>query len=427
MKKLFYLLLAMPLLAFAACSDDDSGPADTRPSVSFDRPVTPLSQGKATLTLVVDGFDMNTMAEDEEIEIALTFGGDAVKGTDYKVSKESFLMKVKSPRTTITLTSNNFTTDTKNVEVRLNAPEGFKTGKNATTKVALNPRQIFYSFITHAADMHDSMVIEVEMTDDAGSGKSADTEITIPLKVDASSTAVQGDNFEFAGGKAQIVIPEGKRSGTVDINLKNYDASKSKIVLDLGEVDGLNVGDPGRMTITMLPSYWDGISGTYTVEQQMLTREWLETNFYGMVTSYTGFPTLNTADKFTFDTANKKLKVELQSELRNFFLGDSNMTKDKEYVIYDMETMMQEIRVLMIDLDNCNRNFAPDSQSADTHSYIGVRKIKNDANEDRLELYIMDYIPTTFMLEILEFGFEESRPSAWGSGAYHLFILKPAA
>lgn len=425
MKKLLYLLLAMPLL-FAACSDDDSGPADTRPSVSFDRPVTPLSQGKATLTLVVDGFDMTTMAEDEEIEIALSFGGDAVKGTDYKMSRETFLMKVKSPRTTLTLTSNNFTTNTKNVEIRITPPEGFKTGKNAVTKVSLNPRQIFYSFITHAVDMHDSMEIEIEMTDDAGSGKNAEAEITIPLKIDAGSTAVVGDNFEFEGGKAQIVIPQGKRSGIVNINLKNYDASKNRIVLDLDEVEGLNIGDPGRMTITMLPSYWDGISGTYTVEQQMLTREWIDKNFYGTVTSFTGFPTLNTADKFTFDTANKKLKVELQSELKNFFLGESNMTKDKEYVIYDMETMMQEMRVLMIDLDNCNRNFAPDTQSSDKHSYIGVRKIKNEANEDRLELYIMDYVPTTFMLEILEFGFVETRPMAWGSGAYHLFILKPA-
>ena len=86
MRKFLFALLAAPLL-FGACSDDND---ESTPTLYFAKPVLALSTGSVTLDLQVSGVDLSSLASPVTVPVA--FSGTAVKGSEYSVSAEQFIL-----------------------------------------------------------------------------------------------------------------------------------------------------------------------------------------------------------------------------------------------------------------------------------------------------------------------------------------------
>ena len=91
-----------------------------------------------------------------------------------------------------------------------------------------------------------------------------------------------------------------------------------------------------------------------------------------------------------------------------------------------MNDYNQPVYPLLINLDNCNRDFSATSTSADKNAYIGIRLVKEqDTKEDMLELYLLDYHSTSFLTSFEDYYmYNDKRPVATTSGVYMLFYLK---
>ena len=99
MRKFLFALLAAPLL-FGACSDDND---ESTPTLSFAKPVLALSTGSVTLDLQVSGVDLSSLASPVTVPVA--FSGTAVKGSEYSVSAEQFILGGNNQSLSITVTA----------------------------------------------------------------------------------------------------------------------------------------------------------------------------------------------------------------------------------------------------------------------------------------------------------------------------------
>ena len=99
MRKFLFALLAAPLL-FGACSDDND---ESTPTLSFAKPVLALSTGSVTLDLQVSGVDLSSLASPVTVPVA--FSGTAVKGSEYSVSAEQFILGGNNQSLSITPSS----------------------------------------------------------------------------------------------------------------------------------------------------------------------------------------------------------------------------------------------------------------------------------------------------------------------------------
>lgn len=142
---------------------------------------------------------------------------------------------------------------------------------------------------------------------------------------------------------------------------------------------------------------------------------------------FTEIPAATEADTFTFDTEKNVLATSLQSDLKNFFGETCNrVPADKECSVRDISDRTIEYQLLLIDPDNCNRDFSATSTSADKNAYIGIRLGKEqDTNEDILELYLLDYQSTSFLAFLTAYyRYNDTRPVVTTSGVYRLFYPK---
>lgn len=220
----------------------------------------------------------------------------------------------------------------------------------------------------------------------------------------------------------------GEVDGPVQLKFLKKEKGKDKIVL---KVDPSAVqyvaGDPGEYTITIVGSDYFKIEGTWYVYQQPTDKEAMKGYRYFSDDAFTEFPAATEADTFTFDTEKNVLATSLQSDLKNFFGETCNrVPADKECSVRDISDRTIEYQLLLINLDNCNRDFSATSTGADKNAYIGVRVVQaQDPSEDTLELYLLDDQSTSFLAFLTAYyRYNDKRPVATTSGVYRLFYPK---
>ena len=86
---------------------------------------------------------------------------------------------------------------------------------------------------------------------------------------------------------------------------------------------------------------------------------------------------------------------------------------------------MDKVTLQMLRLENVNRYFSASQVSEDKVAYVGVRNIKDDNGETRLDLFILDYDPKDFFSSLVEWGcFEPTKPTATMSSMQFELSLK---
>lgn len=408
MRKFLFALLAAPLL-FGACSDDND---ESTPTLSFAKPVLALSTGSVTLDLQVSGVDLSSLASPVTVPVA--FSGTAVKGSEYSVSAEQFILGGNNQSLSITVTALDNYDEAKEIVATLGSVADFIPGKNATAKISLGVKgKIMYSFSVKSMTMGETGSVQLDLYTATGAKYTAEQDIVIPIEIAEGSTAVENTNFTFEGAK-QLVVAQGKSSGAITLKAGTLETGKDKVVLKTGLENnkGFVRGQYNEITVTIFGSYFSKLEGTWKMSAEGNYDPTEFANLNGSRSEYdkptfdadmAALPAYNAKDRLIF--TEEGLTTSLESTLKNFFRENSGISKGEEIIV--REGMGTKVPLQLILLDNVNRYFSATEQSEDTEAYIGINFKDGDSN--KMKIYFVDYNSKSFLVD--KIYYEETKPT----------------
>lgn len=396
MKK-FYVLALAAMTLLAGCKKDSA----TLPSVSFETAVPTTVDGTSVLSISASDYTGT-----EAVTVPVKFAGDAVKGTDYTVSAEAFVIGGASPVTSIVVTPVDYTSK-KTVKASLELPEGFTAGKYVTSEFALSGPVGVISFSSKRGLLTAAAVISADVLTADGSTllplQNGD-EIAVSVNTE-KSTAVEGTDFKFKNDKKAIVIEPMKSSGSVEleyIGSETVEGNKT-IVLDIALNGKYSGGQYISTTIEVLGSYWNMLGGKWVINELLTDATFFSAMWGDGCSNYDLLPALTSSDSFEIDLETGVFKPAFDSAFKNYFLGEANMTKGDE-VTYRSGLGLGKTTVQTFILDNVNRYFSETEKSEDKEGYIGARIIDGDNGEKLLELHVFDHTSKSFMPELPDYN-----------------------
>lgn len=407
MKKLF-LILSVVAAAAVACTPE----AAQKPAVSFETALPVVAGEISTFTITVADY-----AGTDPVTIPVTFGGTAVKGTDYTVSAEEFVWGGDKPVTSIQVTTLVFD-DTKTLTLSLDLPAGWIAGKYPSSQTTLASKLGYVSFEKSSLGLTGSAEVVVSVFDGNGNPLTLENDAEFTIAVADESTAQETTHFTLSS--KTVTIPAGSKSASFTVSMVGDEAvtDHDQIVLTLDPGAKFSIGDYGEMTIGVWGSAWAKLNGKWVMNEIVTTADVLDGYWYGSCT-YVGLPEFNAADAITFDVAEGKAVPEFSSTYKNYFLGESNIVKESNYFLI---TGMggAGVDLLLIEFDNVNRYFHATEKSDDTKALIGFRVIEDEeTKEELLDMYIVDHTSKSFMPELGEFGmYEPVKPVATMTGCF---------
>lgn len=409
MRKFLFALLAAPLL-FGACSDDND---ESTPTLSFAKPVLALSTGSVTLDLQVSGVDLSSLASPVTVPVA--FSGTAVKGSEYSVSAEQFILGGNNQSLSITVTALDNYDEAKEIVATLGSVADFIPGKNATTKISLGVKgKIMYSFSVKSMTMGETGSVQLDLYTATGAKYTAEQDIVIPIEIAEGSTAVENTNFTFEGAK-QLVVAQGKSSGAITLKAGTLETGKDKVVLKTGLENnkGFVRGQYNEITVTIFGSYFSKLEGTWKMSAEGNYDPTEFANLNGSSSDndkptfdadMAALPAYNAKDRLVF--TEEGLTTSLESTLKNFFRENSGISKGEEIIV--REGIGTKVPLQLILLDNVNRYFSATEQSEDTEAYIGINFKDGDSN--KMKIYFVDYNSKSFLVD--KIYYDETKPTA---------------
>ena len=409
MRKFLFALLAAPLL-FGACSDDND---ESTPTLSFAKPVLALSTGSVTLDLQVSGVDLSSLASPVTVPVA--FSGTAVKGSEYSVSAEPFILGGNNQSLSITVTALDNYDEAKEIVATLGSVADFIPGKNATAKISLGVKgKIMYSFSVKSMTMGETGSVQLDLYTATGAKYTAEQDIVIPIEIAEGSTAVENTNFTFEGAK-QLVVAQGKSSGAITLKAGTLETGKDKVVLKTGLENnkGFVRGQYNEITVTIFGSYFSKLEGTWKMSAEGNYDPTEFANLNGSSSDndkptfdadMAALPAYNAKDRLVF--TEEGLTTSLESTLKNFFRENSGISKGEEIIV--REGMGTKVPLQLILLDNVNRYFSATEQSEDTEAYIGINFKDEDSN--KMKIYFVDYNSKSFLVD--KIYYDETKPTA---------------
>lgn len=424
MKKLLFVLAAVATL-FASCNPE----AEVKtPSVSFQTAEPAVDGDEATFTVVVSNYTGT-----DPLTIPVLVETEAVEGTDYTISAKEFVWGGENPVTTITVTTLELGTG-HNVKLTLQNPEGIVPGKFMFSEVMLADKDVNVSFETSLIMTEAEYVpVKVVVTNAKGEFEVEEyTEFTVSVNTE-KSTALLGTHFEFdeeeMGFGNLAFVMEGESEGLLYIKILEVEEGKDKIVLRLDEPEGYGFGNYFEVEIR-LASNWEKLAGKWEINEIISTAEFIESQMEWtspdwlnctFEEAYADLPVYNAADALEIvitDENTGVLKPSFQSNLKNYFIGETTMVKGEVHEVYlDGGYVIPVITNTRIAIcDNINRYFHATEMSEDKEGWVALGlKYDADLGTDILEMYIIDHTSKSFLAKVLTdmaYMYEDEKPVA---------------
>ena len=108
------------------------------------------------------------------------------------------------------------------------------------------------------------------------------------------------------------------------------------------------------------------------------------------------FPSVSSEDQLTISDGG--LEVNMKSDLKNYFVGNSEMKYIQEQIFRFPEDYLLKRTGFVFVLNNINANFSAQSSTI-KDSRVAFAVIKDDNNEEVLEVIVYSYEPTDFLVE----------------------------
>lgn len=166
-----------------------------------------------------------------------------------------------------------------------------------------------------------------------------------------------------------------------------------KIQKPQNDTDRFFLGNNESVTIKIAGETIEVIKGTWS------NCTWDNKAYYEMMYDITNFPQVATEDQITI--TDQGVEVNLKSDLKNYFVGNSSLQYVGEKIFHFMDDYTITRNVAVFILDNINANFSATSSTI-KDSRVGFTVIKDENNEEVLEMFIYSYEPTEFLVEDYE-------------------------
>lgn len=414
MKRIF-AILSIILAVLASCQDEIS----LNPAASLFSAQPEMTDTTAIFRLAV----ANVADSTQEISFPVVFGGTAEPGIDYKVSADAFVFGGESPVDSIVVTALKLGTD-KTLSMSVQLPEGFEGGKYLTSEFTLHDKLAYISFARDYKMLTDSTDIIFQLTDKAGKTKLAKDSIEVFLNVNAEkSTAVEGSDFIFSDS-TRFVIRAGASNGALELKslIPEPAEGMDKIVLNMTFGEDFGAGEVSEVEIDLLDGKWKAMEGkwrgdTLVTDSVYMERHWKEAcSGYGQLSPINRLDEINIDSEFGFNPF-------FFSAFMYYFEGKSQMKKGPVIDLELTDGSIAPVQTFLI--GRTNRYFSKTDKSEDQESYIGIRLVPGEEEEQLMDLYVIDHTSRSFMPELEAAGkYAAEKPVAASPGLYLNLILK---
>ncbi|WEK17500.1 MAG: Calx-beta domain-containing protein [Candidatus Pedobacter colombiensis] len=374
-------------IGLTACSKKDNASPDVK--IEFEKASYGIPQSGEVTLKVITSANVNSTTT-----IPFTISGSAVKGTDYTLSAESFIIAAGTNSAEVKVTTTASFDKNKSFKVELGTmPAGATSGNLLFTEVSIQPKDILiYSFEYPNVTMTETAEINLTLQTGVGSFV-AEKEMRIPVELAQGSTAVEGVNFSFDGTK-EIVVPAGKSKGTIKLKFLKQEAGKDLIVLKLAAINNHYVaGNFATTKVSIFGSNYTRLIGTWKYKA-FSNIDWLVLNTTYLNDDPATLPSKNT-NKDLLIFGENGLTVQMTGDVKNYF-RDAAVTN-----LGEVDERLQEVsgypkvKMQLVQLSAMNVNFSATKQNI-RPGQLGLR-VFTEAGKEILEVTIIDYEPTSFL------------------------------
>lgn len=408
MKRTF-AILSIIMAVLASCQDEIS----LNPAASLFSAQPEMTDTTAIFRLAVANVTDSTQA----ISFPVVFGGTAEPGIDYKVSADAFVFGGESPVDSIVVTALKLGTD-KTISMSVQLPEGFEGGKYLTSEFTLHDKFAYISFARDYKMMTDSTDIAFVVTDKSGKTRQAKDSIEVFLSVNTGkSTAVEGADFMFSDS-TRFVIRAGATSGALELKslIPEPVEGMDKIVLNMRFSENFGAGEVSEMEVGMLDGKWKALEGkwladTLVTDSVYMKKYWEDAcSGYDLLSQINRLDEINIDSEFGFDSF-------FFSTFMYYFKGETQMKKGPVIDLELTDGSIAPVQTFLI--GNTNRYFSKTEKSEDQESYIGIRLLPGEEDEQLMDLYVIDHTSRSFMPELEAGGkYATEKPVAASPGLY---------
>ena len=409
-------ILSLAAAFLTACQEESL----LNPAASLFSPKPELTDTTAIFRLAV----ANIEATDKAITFPVRFDGDAEYGVDYTVSADAFVFGGESPVDSIVVTTLKLGTE-KALSMTVSLPEGFEAGKYLTSGYTLQDKFAYVSFSKAYTMTADSTNLGFQLTKKSGNTTLCSKDVDVFMSVNKEkSTAEEGVDFEFSDS-SYFTIRAGETDGVLEIkSLKPVvEPGRDRIVISLSVGEKFGEGQIHEMEISLLDGIWSELDGTWVADSLVTDSLYMEDFWKEACSGYKNMPELNNRDNFEFNIQECTLTPSLRSDFKNYFTDTANMRKGDIIDLELVDGTYAPVQTFLI--DNTNRYFSKAEKSEDKESYIGLRFIPGEAEDENLvDMYLIDHTSRSFMPELEATGkYSPEKPSAASPGLYLNLIL----
>ena len=388
---LLILVMAFPIIAIS-CSDDDSSAAN----LSFSRSIYILpSSGSLEVELRA------SVPPETDLIVPVNIEGTA-ELNDYEISAKEFTIKAGETSGKLILIPKNNLTSGREIRLSINPVNGYVLGDKKIAIIPIETKErIMYSFTSSYSRVLSTVEIWVEVQGEI-SGKSfkALSDITFPLEIGSSSSAIIGTDFT---APTSITIPKNGRQAhfTVAIqeDAEDYAGKTATINLKAPSEGDSDLYYPGSFISYSLKldqvKFIDMLGKWKPVEiTNEINFELYEIPAEDMV----NLPVKNSENdylEFIHTDGNDIIIPHLTGSLKNFFCNPSGHKVTFDHIekgLLDWEKD-EEYDAPYYIISGANKFFSSQkSEPADV--IMGIDKL----DDNNIIIYFHEYIPTDFFV-----------------------------
>lgn len=359
--------------------------------------------------------------------------GAAVRGEEYELSADEFVIPTGESSARITVTPKNNFGQVKTIKLELHPVDGYVLGEyNFTLIEVLAKGQLICAFAEENYVLPGEVTIRMDAKD-ANTGKyfSANTNTKIPFLVGENSTAIEHVHYEFVDNpNKEFVIPAKKNYGTIKIKFLKWEEGKTTLFLLVPEASGRFL--PGDIDQTEIyvkgMTTPDRLVGKWAFKEATSIEYLRVNNWYGGPEEVANLPENNLpTDILEFVDGGTKLKVHATGDMAKYF-RDCNVKflREQQLFLYESVVVGQPpiVTASMLELSQANVNFSATKEKLRAVQ-VGFRLL--DDNET-LEVTVLDYEPTDFLFDTYksnaDYATEGEFPMDFHMVRYHFIKVK---
>ncbi len=395
MKNLWIFLLTLLTYGMLSCHDDNN---DDASSLSFSRSIYILqANGALEVELRANG------TVEEQTVVKFTVGGSAVRGEDYELSTDEFVLEAGEDRAKIQILPKENYNEDREIRLELEPVAGFKFGEKRVAIIPIETKeQMIISFERDWRELEDELIVKVTVAG-AVTGKYNSSEaLSIPFVIGSGTTAEAGVHYEIENNANEFVIKPGEDKAEIKIRYLLVEEGHDRLELALTLPDeSFYFGNYNEMEIPIVgPLSMNKLAGQWAYSA-FICQDYMEMLIGGdFPDDLVALPSNNSATdilEFVTEDGMDMMKVHMTGDLRNYFRNtEIHIGSTTEEYLW--ETLTDFALVTSVRCNKVNLHFSP-NKIKEEEATIGMRLVEGG---DVLEIRILQYEPIEFLYDTYE-------------------------